>query len=641
MIWEIVPYIVAFAGSLLLTLLLTPVVRELNRKFGMVDKPDARRINKVPVPRGGGLAVVVGVLLPYTLFVSVTGRQWVTGFPDASIVKLAFLSIAVAAIGLADDKFSLRPAVKLSGQVVVAFLVWWWANFGFNDIWPQIPVWLDCLLTVLWVVGAVNAFNLIDGLDGLASGIAFIATLGMAGSLFFVGRVSSTPFHFAFAGALLGFLRYNYNPASVFLGDCGSMFIGFVMATLPFTAHSPNSFLVSVGVPLLAMGVPIFDTALAILRRSIRRLIGSRENAGAGRIMTADADHLHHRILRSVGMNQRRAAWILYAMALAGVLVGITAMTLESRAGGFWLAAFTVATVLVVRDFAKIELLDAGKLLNLVAHDENPDMRRRLAGLSSAFLVVFDILSLTTVFLLCCWMFRVELTMSLLRRALPLAVTSVFAAVIVMRGYRTIWARAVTSNYMRLFTAAVLGSVAAMTAIYYFVETDVPFFKAMTAAYAALSFIALSAVRISRSVVRDFFYALDCSRLKGRKDVSRILVYGAGIKYRSFRRTLVRSATANTRIIVGIVDDDILLRDKYIGGIRVMGSINEIGRIINETNADAVVIACDMTPRWRVVVDKLLSPHDVKVTEFTLGEKPSSAHPAQKNALGLEKKTEL
>lgn len=621
MIEKVLPYIAAFAGSFLFTFVLTPIVREVNRRLGMVDKPDARRINKIPVPRGGGLAIVAGVLLPYAAFLAVTDRAWIAGFPDESIVKLVILSVAVAVIGFVDDKFSLKPVVKLSGQLLVAFLVWWWANLGFNDIWPQMPVWLDCLLTVVWVVGAVNAFNLIDGLDGLASGIALIATLGMAGSLFFVGKASSTPFYFAFAGALLAFLRYNYNPASVFLGDCGSMFIGFVVATLPFTSHSPNSFLVSVGVPLLAMGVPIFDTALAILRRSIRRFLGRRENAANGKIMTADADHLHHRILRSVGMNQRRAAWILYGMAAAGVLVGITAMTLESRAGGLWLAAFTVATLLVVRDFAKIELFDAGRLLNSVAHDENRDVRRRLAGLSSAFLVTFDVLALTMVFLLCCWLFRVEVTMRLLRTALPLGVVSVFASVVFLRGYRTIWARAVTSNYMRLFTSAILGSVAGMTMIYYFVEADLPFFKAMTAAYAALSFMALAAVRIFRSVVRDFFYALDCARLKGRKDVSRVLVYGAGLKYRSFRRGLVRSAAANSRIIVGIVDDDILLRDKYIGGIKVMGSINEIGRIINETNADSVVIACDMTPQWRVVAEKLLSSYDVKISEFISGEK--------------------
>lgn len=622
MMQKLFPYIAAFAGSLVLTLVLTPVVREMNRRLGMVDKPDARRINKVPVPRGGGLAVVVGVLLPYAVFVAVTGRQWIAGFPDAGIVKLAILSIAVAAIGFADDKFSLRPVVKLAGQFAVAFLVWWWADLGFRDIWPEIPAWIDCFLTVVWVLGAVNAFNLIDGLDGLASGIALIATLGMAGSLFFVGKVSSTPFYFAFAGSLLGFLRYNYNPASVFLGDCGSMFIGFVVATLPFTAHSPNSCLVSVGVPLLAMGVPIFDTALAILRRSIRSLLGRRENASNGRIMTADADHLHHRILRSVGMDQRRAAWILYAVAAAAVLVGITAMALESKAGGLWLAAFTVAVVLAVRDFAKVELFDAGRLLNSVVHDRNPDTRRRLAGLFSALLLFLDISALTAMFLVCCWLFRVEVEMLFLRTALPLVVSSVFAVVVLAGGYKTVWSRAVTSNYTRLFAASLVGSSIGMMLVYYFLETDIPFFKAMTATYAASSFFVLSAVRLCRSVVRDFFYTLDCAHLKDRKDVSRILVYGGGLRYHAFRRELVRSSSANTRIIVGIVDDDIFLRDKYIGTVKVMGSINEIGSIIRKTNADALVVTCDMSPQWRVVVGKILASHGVKASEFVLHEVP-------------------
>lgn len=620
MIKNIIPYICAFASSLLFTLFLTPVVRELVRRLGMVDKPDPRRINKTPIPRGGGLAVVLGVLLPYSIFIAVTGRQWIAGFPDLSVIRLAILSVAMAVIGFVDDKFSLKPGIKLLGQLIIAFLVWWWANLGFNDIWPSIPVWVDCLLTVLWVVGAVNAFNLIDGLDGLASGIALIATLGMAGSLFFVGRASSTPFYFAFVGALLGFLRYNYNPASVFLGDSGSMFIGFIVATLPFTAHSPNSFLVSVGVPLLAMGVPIFDTALAILRRSLRRLLGQQGKDLNSRIMSADSDHLHHRILRSVGMNQRRAAWVLYGVAATGVLVGITAMTLESRSGGLWLAAFTIATILIVRDFANIELYDAGRLLNSVAHDERAIVRRRLAGLSSAFLVSFDVIALTFSFLLCCWLFRVNVTLVVLRTALPIAAVSVFVAVVVMRGYKTVWARAVASNYMRLFTASIIGSVAGMTAIYYVLDAEMPFFKAMSVAYALVSFFALAGVRMLRSLLRDVFYALDCSRLKGRKDVSRILVYGAGLRYRAFRRGLVRSASANSRIIVGLIDDDILLCNKYIGGIKVMGSINDVSRIINETNADAVVIACDMSPQWRLVVDKLLASCDVKVTEFTLSE---------------------
>ena len=177
------------------------------------------------------------------------------GVSNGICLKMAILALATALLGLADDRFSLPPKLKLLGQLVIAFLVWWWADLGFNDLWPSLPKWLDCALTVFWITGAVNAFNLIDGLDGLASGIAFIATLGMAGGGFFVPEPPTTLFYFAFAGGLLGFLRYNYHPASVFLGDCGSMFIGFVVSTLPLVSHVPNSFLVSVGVPLLAMGV--------------------------------------------------------------------------------------------------------------------------------------------------------------------------------------------------------------------------------------------------------------------------------------------------------------------------------------------------------------------------------------------------
>ena len=280
MILKILPYVAVFLGALLLTLILTPIVRELNRWLGMVDKPDPRRINTVPIPRGGGLALLLGVSISYSVFLLVTGRPGFYGVSNAVFWKMSVLSFSIAFLGLADDKISLPPKLKLLGQVVCAFLVWRWAGLGFNDLWPALPRWIDCILTVFWITGAVNAFNLIDGLDGLASGIAFIATLGMAGGVFFVREPPTTLFYLAFAGGLLGFLRYNYHPASIFLGDCGSMYIGFVLATLPLSSHVPNSFLVSVGVPLLAMGVPIFDTALAILRRLIRRLIAGTPSAG-------------------------------------------------------------------------------------------------------------------------------------------------------------------------------------------------------------------------------------------------------------------------------------------------------------------------------------------------------------------------
>ena len=618
---QILPYATSFLGAFALTLMLTPLVREMNRRLGMVDKPDPRRINKVPIPRGGGLALVIGVVVSFLIFLGVTGRSAMPGLRDGTFGRLGALSVAMAAIGLADDKFSLSPKLKLAGQLAVAFLVWFWAKLGFASLWPDIPAWIDCFLTMCWVVGAVNAFNLIDGLDGLASGLAFIASLGMAGALIFSGRASSALFHFAFAGGLLGFLRYNYNPASVFLGDSGSMFIGFSLAVLPLCSHAPNSFLVSVGVPLLAMGVPIFDTLLAILRRSIRHLMHIGENAAEGQVMTADADHLHHRILRSVGLNQRKAAWILYAFALFFVSVGLVGMSLKSRSAGLWLFALAVASVVVFRDMSSVEFFDAGRLLSTVAHAQNVVIRRRVARLSTPLYIMADVMALAiTFFIVHCSLFGwpdVREVMTIL----PVRATCVFVFLVALRAYSTVWSRAMLSNYLRLFVACIMGSAAGTVVLYYLTpyccERSVfatTFFYAMTFATGVV------AVRTVRGIVRDLFYAIDCSRLVGRRDVSRILVYGSGLRYRTFRRELVRRTAENDRIIVGIIDDDLLLRGHYIGGIRVYGTLMEASEIINRVNADSVVIACEMSPEWMKIVRDTLAPTGVKVSLFTIKE---------------------
>lgn len=617
---KIFPYLAAFSASLVCTLILTPIVREFNRKIGMVDKPDPRRINKVPIPRGGGLALILGVMLPYAFFNHITGRPWIAGLSSDVSIRMTILAFAIGALGYIDDKISLKPIVKLLGQLIIAALVWGWAGLGFSDLWPQMPVWIDCFLTIFWIVGAINAFNLIDGLDGLAAGLAMIATLGMTGALFYVQRGMATSFYFAFIGGLVGFLRYNYNPASVFLGDCGSMFIGFVIATLPLAVKAPNSFLVSIGVPLLAMGVPIFDTALAILRRSFRRILGHQGGAGSGKIMTADTDHLHHRILRSVGMNQRRAALILYALAFCAVSVGLIAMTLKTRAGGLWLVVFTLATILIFRELAKIELFDAGLYLNSIVRNPKIASRRRWARLTIPFYIFADIVMLCLVLLFCCWTLKIEVDIRLLRVVFTIRIATTFIMLIVMRVYQTLWTRAATSNYVRLFFSCTLGAIISSAIIYYIPNFDERDLTEVTVLFAVTGFIGLMGIRFFRAIVRDIFYAIDCSRLRGRKDVSRILVYGAGLRYKAFRRELVRTTAANDRMIVGIVDDNILLRGKYIGGIKIYGTINEIAEIVNITNADSLVIACKVTDEWRTVLKKLLAPIGVKVTEFVLEE---------------------
>ena len=614
------PFVIVFMSALMLTLILTPLVREMNRMLGMVDKPDPRRINKTPIPRGGGLALFAGVTVSYSIFIIATGLPPLQ-FPRV-YWKLVTIAAGVVALGFVDDKFSLHPKVKLAGQLAAAVLCWWWVGLGLTEIFPSLPAWVDFLLTVFWITGAINALNLIDGLDGLASGIALIATLGMAGSLFIVQNPHAALFHFAFVGGLLGFLRYNYNPASVFLGDSGSMYIGFTLATMPLVSQEADSFLVSVGVPMLAMGVPIFDTSLAICRRSIRRVIRSREEpaSGSDNVMIADADHLHHRILRSVGLNQRKTAWILYAMTAVAVAFGLIAMSVRSRTAGLWLLAVAVASFVVFKNMARIELYDVGRLLNSVARDNGIPMRRRIARLAMPIYLFFDIALLIGSYFL---ILRIEGS-----SAAPAEITSglivrvfvTFLMLVVARVYSTVWSRAMLSNYLRLAAACIFGSLASTVAVRFAPSMETSVIVGGTLSYALLSFVSLAALRVLRPAVRDLFYALDCSQLKGRKDVSRILVYGAGLRYRAFRRELVRSSASNKRMIVGILDDDIILRGQYIGGIRIEGTLQEAPEVINRLNVDTVVIACVVTDAWMKVVKNMLRPTGVKIRMFSLVE---------------------
>lgn len=618
------PYLVAFFGAFLLTYVLVPLVKRLNIALGMIDKPDERRINKVPIPRGGGLALIVGLLVSYSLFVLLFEKDPLVAknISHSLFWKYSVLALLIGALGYIDDCFGLKPKVKLLGQIAVALLVWFWADLGFHRLWPSIPAALDCVITVFWIVGAVNAFNLIDGLDGLASGLALIATLGMAGALFLAENPASSLYYFAFAGGLIGFLRYNYNPASIFLGDCGSMFIGFTIAFLPLASQAQNSFLVSIGVPLLAMGVPMFDTFLAIVRRSIRHLIRRRDatETGNGKVMTADADHLHHRILRSVNLNQRKAAWILYIIASVFVIIGLVGVALKSRAAGLWLIAFLAAVVVVLKDMARIELFDFGRLLTSVARDTRATSSRRIAKLATLIRLVADIALLVLAFFICTWALRIEVGRIMMRVALPLRVVSVFFMLVILKTYSTVWARAMPANYVRVLGACIIGGILGSAAIYYSPAYHYQM-KAMLVMYPTVCCVCLIGSRLLRNVLRDFFHFLERSRLMAAGSASRILVYGAGLRYRAFHRELVRNATKNDRIIVGIIDDDILLRDQYVGDIKIYGSISDAQSIIEATKADAVVIACEMPDSKLAEVRAKLAPTGVKISYFSFNEK--------------------
>ena len=616
------PYWGLFVGALCLSLMLTPICRALAARLGMVDQPSARRINKTPIPRGGGLAIFLA--LAATLYVGVDVLDLFLVPSAGTIHRLMALSAALCLLGLADDKFSLPPLVKLGGQVAVALGAWSWAHVSFAAHCPMLPAWLDCPFTVFWIVGAINAFNLIDGLDGLATGLASIAAVGMAGALFFGGQPENALVYFAFLGACLGFLRYNFNPASVFLGDTGSMFLGFSLATMPLAAGGSSSLFVSLGVPILAMGVPIFDTTLAILRRVVRALLRQMSGAETGnvRVMEADMDHLHHRILRQF-VTQRRAALVLYGMAFMFVVIGLGGMALKGRAVALYIVGFIVAATVLFRDMRRIELWDTGRLLNAVARDSHAVVSRRRQLLRVPLRLTLDIAVLIGVWVVSALTLSKPVTEIALRRGLAIYTIPVFLCLVFFRSYQTVWSRAQLSNYMRLVLAVVMGTGLAV-AVIEFAQLPHSSLFVFSCLYMTLTILALVATRVLRAVVRDFFYALDSGHLSDTSGSVRTVVYGAGLRYRAFRRELVRSVgnDSNRRVIVGLLDDDTLLRNQYIGGIRIFGTLEQAPTILPRLKADLVVIACQMTPARRADAHRILSACNVPVVEWTFEEKP-------------------
>lgn len=341
---EIAALVLAFAGAGFLTLTLTPPLRELARRRGFVDRPDGRRkLHAEAVPRVGGVAVMAAFAGAFVLPVAALRML---GWSDASQGDAAFhllvATAGVAFIGLLDDIRGTSPWVKLLAQCAAGL---WLYNHGYDVQVVSNPMgapvtlgWLSLPLTLLWIVGLSNAFNLIDGLDGLAAGVGLFATAVMCTFALLNERWEIALMAAALGGALLGFLRYNFSPATIFLGDSGSLSIGFVLAALSLRGSAKSSMAVAVVTPLLALGFPLVDTFLAM----VRRLLGGHS------ILRADADHIHHRMLR-MGMTPRRVVVLLYGMtALFGAMAFLT-MTGRAHAVLVALAAFSAVTWLGIR----------------------------------------------------------------------------------------------------------------------------------------------------------------------------------------------------------------------------------------------------------------------------------------------------
>ena len=331
---DITKLILCFSLAFGVSLAATPFVRILAHKIGAIDIPDARRVHDHPIPRMGGLAIFYGFLISLLCFARV----------DMQLKGIIIGALVIVAVGIVDDVKQLGAKIKFVAQLAVALVV---VAHGVVIEYISVPSFINetgilslgyfaIPITLLWIVGVTNAVNLIDGLDGLAVGVSSIATF----SLFFIailaGEMQVALITAALAGGCLGFLPYNFNPAKIFMGDTGSTFLGYILSIVCIQGLFKGYVVISFIIPFLILGLPIFDTAFAIVRR-----IWNKKP-----IMAPDRGHLHHKLM-DMGFSQKQTVAILYV--ITSILALSAVVVLEV---GAYTAAVFVLTILAFSIFA-------------------------------------------------------------------------------------------------------------------------------------------------------------------------------------------------------------------------------------------------------------------------------------------------
>ena len=332
---QLIAYVMlALLVALVVSFLMTPVVKTFAYKVGAIDVPkDARRMHKVPIPRLGGLAIFIGFIVSILLFVKIT--------PEMKSILLGAVIIVV--LGVVDDIMALPALLKFVVQIVAALIPALSGvqiiAFSNPNIFSDNLYWvlgnLSIPFTVLWIVAITNSVNLIDGLDGLANGVSAISATTMLVIALVGGQSQVAIVLAALVGACVGFMPYNMNPAKMFMGDTGATFLGYILATMSIQGLFKYYAVISFVVPFLILGLPIFDTSFAFIRRI----------AHGQSPMHADRSHIHHRLI-DMGLNQKQAVATLYVIsAILGLSAVVLTTSNELKAMLFFLTLCVVAVV--------------------------------------------------------------------------------------------------------------------------------------------------------------------------------------------------------------------------------------------------------------------------------------------------------
>jgi UDP-N-acetylmuramyl pentapeptide phosphotransferase/UDP-N-acetylglucosamine-1-phosphate transferase len=605
-------YILVFLVGLLVSYLLTPVVKAMAFRFGIVDMPDERRPHKRPTARGGGVAVFIAVQVACLLAFALPWPRHPGGLDFGWWERFALASMILFVVGIVDDIRGMKPLVKLGGQTLAASLM---ALSGthFGTIWGYtLPHFIDCLFVVIWLVAIINAFNLIDGLDGLASGLAIISAVGLCGILLTQQSIGAVLVLLGFIGACLGFLRYNFHPASIFLGDTGSMFIGFTLGVISLQTLTKNSFLVAFTIPIFVLGVPIYDAVLAIWRRSVRKWVSEKTHGVKRGIMQPDLEHLHHR-LKFAGLSTQRVAMYLYVFNGTLVIVGLLIALNQSRAVGIFLIALLVGVYLLMRHLAVIELRETGRALLM-------GLRRPThSALKALSHVVFDMVWLSG---------SLALIMCVVEQQrgdfwhtwyldLPIWVTPTFSLLAISRAYVTSWPRARLRDVLSLVFWLQAGILFSLGLAVLIDPSHTAKWALRALLVAAISHPVIIVSRIIYRCVEEL-----ALWIKGQSEPSgiteRVLLYGAGIRAQLFLKDCVASNAKNPdrRVIVGLIDDESELHYQWTYGYLVLGGTKELPHLIAKWKINRIIVVADLLPESWSAVREIAAREGIHLCEW-------------------------
>jgi UDP-GlcNAc:undecaprenyl-phosphate GlcNAc-1-phosphate transferase len=565
------PFIVA-AIAFAISLLLTFLVRWFARRYGFVAKPKADRWHKKPTAMMGGVSIYLTTVSASLIFLPLTNELLII------LAGSTFLFL----VGLVDDVLHIKPYQKLIGQVIGAAIV---IGYGLVLPWTDYQV-VNICLTVFWLIGITNALNLLDNMDGLAAGIATVAALALGLTLAANGQVNEVALISIFVGSLIGFLVFNFNPASIFMGDCGSMFVGFFLASsvlLNQFGGRSRSIMAVLAVPVLTLFVPIFDTTFVTILRKMRGMPASQ----GGR------DHTSHRLV-ALGLNERSAVLLLYGLAVISGGIAFLLRELSPVQSLGLIALFTVVLAIAGVYLAKVKVYESreedlalenralfGFLVNL-SHK-----RRIFEVLLDGFLIALAYYY-SYVFLF--GRFEETTDWGLFLKSLPILIVLKLSAFLLAGVYRGIWRYTSIKDLVTFAKGVLLGSVLSIIGILLAYRFE-GFSRTLFILDAILLMAALCASRLAFRLFRQLL------PMPINEDGRRIVIYGAGDGGELVLRELKNNPDWNYTP-VGFMDDDPLKKDKVIHGLPVFGGNGSLRRICLENQVQEVLLSFrDIEPK--------------------------------------------